>query len=203
MTDYFDVVRRELVAATARQNGAAEVRRRPLRRRRRLALVAFAATFLVVPASLAVTGIWPRTEPDGLVRKTAPLVVASGVDPVFGSWEAVVSESSAGRCVGLRLADPPGPEERSTYESCGGSGVAVIAGGDGPPRTGVFGTVPGDAAEVEARTATELARRVKAYAIDGDRSFYFAAFASNRVGSIEVQALDTAGRSMGIPLRSP
>jgi hypothetical protein len=82
-----------------------------------------------------------RTAPRGLI--------AQGVDPEFGEWKAFVSKSTAGDCLGLRLIDPPGIEPGSTSEGCGSTKEpARIGGGDGPPRTALFGFTSSDASQV-------------------------------------------------------
>lgn len=186
MTDYFDRLEEELRSAHAHAEGASPVRKRR-RVRTRFAVAAVAGLIVAVPASAAVTGIWPQREPDGLVRTAGRTVVASGEDERWGRWEAFISDSAEGDCFGLRLLDPPGGES----EGCGPANEpARIAGGSGPPRAAVFGLAPAGATEVRVEAGRQDTKISRTYPNSTGRGpFYFVSFPTDRLERLKIVAL--------------
>lgn len=210
MTDYFDRLEGQLRAAAARQENAArsEAPRRFPRPLRPL-LVLGAALALVVPASAAVIEIFePQREPDGLVRTAPREVIAKGQDPEFGAWEAFISESTAGPCFGVRLIDPPGVLPGSTSEGCGGTGgePAQVGGGDGPPRTALFGFAPAEAEQVRIEADGNSGRQFPTQPVPSRRgTFFFASLPENPddLPGLRVVPLGADGKPTGKPIGSP
>jgi hypothetical protein len=181
MTDFFDRLDDELRQAAARQDAAASRagnRRRTRFSRRTRALLATAAALVVaVPAGAAVVDAFrPHREADGVVRTAPRDVIARGADPIFGRWEAFVSATSSGPCFGIRLLDPPGIEPGSTVEGCGTDDrPARIGGGDGPPRTALFGFAPRGASSVRIEARGREGREFPTHPQpSGGRPFFFA-----------------------------
>jgi hypothetical protein len=203
MTDFFDRLENQLRGAMHRDPRARRAGRRVRRRLPRGALAMSAALLVAVPASAAVTGIWPQREADGLVRTAPKIVIAKGDNPEFGPWEAFVSDSSHGACFGLRLLDPPGVEEGSTSEGCGVTPgePARIGGGDGPPRTGVFGFVPSAATQVRITAEGQPSRIFPTFrhpaAVAG--AFFFASLPTNDRKRLRVAPLANGKPLLGSP----
>lgn len=202
MSDYFTRTERQLVgAARAAQATEAQAPAAPVARRRwRPALIVLGVLVAAVPAGAAV-GVWPRREPDGLMRLSPQTVVARGDNPEFGRWEGIVSQSDAGRCIGLRLIDPPGYEGGSLSEGCGaGSGAASLRGRT-PARTAVFGLVSSRAHYVRLEARGLVERPVATYAVPSEgEAFYFVSTARAGLRDVRVVPLDASGAQAGLPL---
>ena len=182
MTDFFDRLESELKVAAARQDAPAPERRKHRFMRSRALLAAVVAVAVAVPASAAVIDAFrPQRERDGLVRTAPRTTVTEGEDRYFGPWQAFVSDSSSGRCFGVRLLDPPGPIPGSTVEGCGTSNEpARIGGGDGPPRTALFGFAAPDAVRVRLQADGVEAREFDTHAVAGRQErFFFASVPRN------------------------
>lgn len=199
MTDFFDRLEGELRTSMVREQQPTAKRERPWWARRRGGLAAVGVVLLLaVPASAAVVGVFePEREPDGLVRTAPRGLIAQGVDPEFGEWEAFVSQSTAGDCLGLRLIDPPGIEPGSTSEGCGiTKEPARLGGGDGPPRTALFGFASSDATQVRIVADNHAGRVFPTYR-SGERRqpFFFASLPANpsELRNLRVVELDGDG----------
>lgn len=195
MTDFFDRLEDELRSAAARQDGAPASPGR-FSRRARISLVAVASLAIAVPASAAVIEVFrPERESDGLIRTAPREVIATGESAEFGSWQAFRSDSTSGRCFGLRLIDPPGPERGSVSEGCGTADApARIGGGDGPPRTALFGFVPAAADAVRLETdAGQVAEAPTERTVTEGQRFFFVSVPKNpdALPGLRVVAVDS------------
>ena len=203
MTDYFDRLQEQLQAAAVREDARAQATSptRPARRfigRSRPLLALAAALIVAVPAGAAVVVFQPEREPDGLVRTAPKQLLASGEDAQFGRWEAFASDSTAGPCFGMRLIDPPGIQPGSTSEGCGTTNrPARIGGGDGPPRTALYGFAPTAATRVRIDADGQTAREFPAHPTTDPRgTFFFASLPQNpnKLPGLRIVALDADGR---------
>ena len=199
MTDFFDRLEGEFRAAIVREQRSAAKRPRRWRFTRRGALMTIAvATVLAVPASAAVLGVFtPQRESDGLVRTAPRTDIATGVDPEFGKWEAFVSKSTVGDCFGVRLIDPPGILPEMTSEGCGTADEpGQLGGGDGPPRTALFGFASPGATQVRILADNHAGRRFPTHRLaERPRPFFFASLPANPgdLRNLRVIALDANG----------
>jgi hypothetical protein len=201
MSDYFDRLERELRRAAVRQETGepANSPARPARlaRRSRPVLAVAAALIIAVPAAAAVVVFQPQREPDGLVRTAPKGLLASGEDSEFGKWEAFASASTSGPCFGIRLIDPPGMQPGGTSEGCGTTNApARIGGGDGPPRTALYGFAPKTAARVRIEADGQVGREVPTHPTDDPRgTFFFASLPANpdELPGLRVVALNDDG----------
>lgn len=204
MSDFFDRLEGELRASiTRQQQGATRERRWWARRRGALAAVGVAA-LVAVPASTAVVDVFePEREPDGLVRTAPPALIATGVDPEFGKWEAFVSKSTVGDCLGLRLIDPPGIAPGSTSEGCGITDKpAQVGGGDGPPRTALFGFASPNASQVRILADNHPGRVFPTHrSAERREAFFFASLPADPsdLRNVRVVELDADGNRIDSP----
>lgn len=204
MTDYFNRLENELRSAVVRQEAGepAQSSARPLRRRfgrmSRPMLALTAALIIAVPAAAAVVVFVPEREPDGLVRTAPKGQLASGEDPEFGKWQAFRSDSTSGPCFGIRLIDPPGVQPGGTSEGCGTTEEpARIGGGDGPPRTALFGFAPKAAERVRIQAYGQPGREFPTHqTADRRGAFFFASLPENpdKLPGLRVVALDGDGQ---------
>jgi hypothetical protein len=199
MTDFFDRLEDQLRASIVRERAPnASPERQWSVTRRTTVIAAGVATLLAVPASAAMLGVFaPEREPDGLVRTAPRGLIAKGVDPQFGQWEAFVSESTVGDCLGLRLIDPPGIEPGSTSEGCGVTDEpARLGGGDGPARTALFGFASPEASQVRILADNHPGRVLPTHrSAESRRPFFFASLpvAPNELRNPRVVELDPDG----------
>lgn len=204
MTDYFDRLENELRSAVVRQEAGSAGRSSAGQTRRRLArmsrpmLALTAALLIAVPAAAAVVVFAPQREPDGLLRTAPKTPIASGEDPEFGRWQAFVSDSTSGPCLGIRLIDPPGVLPGSTSEGCGiTEAPARIGGGDGPPRTALFGFAPKTSKRVRILADGQPGREFPTHQTTDPRGdLFFASLPENpgKLPGLRVVALDGDGR---------
>jgi len=206
MNDYFDRLENELRAAVVRQEAdeQAESQARPPRRLARMSrpLAALVAALIVaVPAAAAVVVFQPEDESDGLVRTAPKGQIAAGDDAEFGRWEAFASSSTAGPCFGIRLIDPPGLQPGSTAEGCGTTDEpARVGGGDGPPRTALYGFAPKAAERVRIEADGQPGSEFPTHPTNDPRGdFFFASLpeSPNTLSGLRVVALGGDGQPIG------
>ena len=203
MSDYFDRLEKELRGAAVRQDAGDRANRRRRRagvlaRQSRPLLALAAALIVAVPTAAAVVVFQPDREPDALIRTAPKSLLASGQDPLWGTWEAFASDSTIGPCFGIRLIDPPGTQPGGTSEGCGvTSKPARIGGGSGPARTALFGFAPTAAQRVRIEAGGQTAREFPAHPTNDRRgAFFFASLPANpnKLPSLRVIALDANGQ---------
>jgi len=197
MSRYFDELEAELVRVAAARPGSTA---RRLGRAPRLALVATGLVLAAGVPAAALTGFFtPYTEPDGLVRLTAPRVLVAGTTPDGRPYALTGSRSGVGFCFGLRIPPIRGAEATMS-EGCGGSepgslSLASSSGGSRRDNALVFGLAPDGAARV--RVSSSGVTEVVATRDDraGLRGRTYLAQLPIRValGRITVEALDARG----------
>jgi len=197
MSRYFDELEAELVRVAAARP---KITARRFGRAPRLALV---ATGLVLAAGIpaaALTGVFnPYTEPDGLMRLTAPRVLVSGMTPDGRPYALTGSRSGVGFCFGLRIQSIPGAEATMS-EGCGGSepgslSLASSSGGSRRNNALVFGLAPDGAARVRVRSSdiTEVVATQDDRAGLRGRTYLAQLPIRVALGRITVEALNDSG----------
>jgi hypothetical protein len=182
---------------------------RHARRGRRAFVVALAAMVLATAVAGAATDLLPigselpadsvrgRGEP---VYTSNRIVIATGRTAVAGDWQATVTHSDQGPCLGLELVEA---EPGDLTESCGGvvRGLDALSVGGGtslPHTTVVYGPAPAEAVAVRAAGAGGFRRTAATHrgrsGLPGD---LYVIEIPRRLRNVTISWVDSAGRVHG------
>jgi hypothetical protein len=148
----------ELGAEFDRIAAAAEHRGGAFRAGRRTSTLVVALALIVAGgATAAVTGVFDADDPtSGLIGASNRQVLAEGTSPSGAGWHIITGTERGGVfCLSLRVDRPGGP---GASANCGGFTPGTFAASTAAAsdtRGLVFGTVPDQASQVQARTGDE------------------------------------------------
>jgi hypothetical protein len=206
------------VAAIVARAGAGRRRMRlppPWSRPRRALVVAIAVVLLAAAAAGAASRLLPigtELPPLSLVpgsgepRYTSNgVVVGTGRLPTAGRWQATVTRSDQGQCLGFERPDSRDP---AVQEVCGLTGLDAISVGGGdylPNATIVFGPAPEEAVAVRVTGpgGFSLTSETHDGTHDMEGDFYVLEIPRKGLRNAEITWLDEHGRAPGPGLFVP